>query len=246
MKLSGKVAAITGGGGGMGAGISQALAQEGCDIALLDINLQSAEKVAASVMAQGRKSAAVQCDVTKFAEVQAAMDKVYSQFGRLDILVNNAGYGQYVLVKDMTEDMWDRMIAVHLKGMFNCTRAVINRMIAQGSGRIINIASVTGMMGAPTHSHYAAAKAGMIGFTKGLAKEVAGNNITVNAVAPGIVDTPFIGRMNPELKQRVIANTLLGRLGKPKDIAVVVAFLASEDAGFITGQVISPNGGLLI
>jgi 3-oxoacyl-[acyl-carrier protein] reductase len=188
----------------------------------------------------------VGCDVTKFPDVQAAIGKVYAQFGHVDILVNNAGYGQYILVKDMTEEMWDRMIAVHLKGTFSCTKAVIDKMIAQGSGRIINISSVSGMMGAPTHSHYAAAKAGMIGFTKGLAKELAAHQITVNAVAPGIVETPFIGRMNQDLKEKVIASTLLGRLGRPRDIAAVVAFLATEDAGFITGQVISPNGGLLI
>ena len=246
MKLSGKVAIVTGGGGGMAAGISTALAEEGCDVALLDINVEAAEKVAVAARALGRKSMVVGCDVTKHLDVQAAIGKVYAQFGHVDILVNNAGYGQYILVKDMTEEMWDRMIAVHLKGTFSCTKAVIDKMIAQGSGRIINISSVSGMMGAPTHSHYAAAKAGMIGFTKGLAKELAAHQITVNAVAPGIVETPFIGRMNPDLKEKVIASTLLGRLGRPRDIAAVVAFLATEDAGFITGQVISPNGGLLI
>lgn len=246
MKLKGKVAVVTGGGGGMATGISQELAQEGCDIALLDVNLENAEKVADLVRALGRRAIAIQCDVAQFSNVHWAMDRVYHELEHIDILVNNAGYGQYVLVSEMTEEMWDRMIAVHLKGTFNCTRAVINRMISQRSGRIINISSVTGIMGAATHTHYAAAKAGMIGFTKSLAKEVAPFAITVNAVAPGIVDTPFIGRMPEELRQRVITSTLLGRLGRPKDVAAVVAFLASEDASFITGQVISPNGGLLI
>lgn len=247
MKLQGKNTVVTGAGSGIGRAIALELAGEGAAVAIMDINLEAAEAVAQAVREKGQRVLALKVDVADFSEVTAAISRIYKEFQRIDILVNDAGFGQYLPFWQLTEGMWDRMIAVHLKGTFNCTRAVIEGMIAQKSGRIINISSVGGVTGTPTHCHYSAAKAGIIGLTKALAKEVAPLGITVNAVAPGLIDTPLVQKdLTEELKRIVLQRTLVGRIGTPEDIAYTVAFLAADEASFITGQVISPNGGYVI
>lgn len=247
MTLQGKNSIVTGAGSGIGRAIALEMARQGANVACADLNLNSAETVAQEVIDEGRRALVIEVDVASFPAVAAAVRKIYDEFRQIDILVNNAGFGQYLAFWEITEEFWDRMIAVHLKGNFNCTRAVIEGMIAQKSGRIINISSVAGLTGTPTHSHYSAAKAGIIGFTKALAKEVAPFGITVNAVAPGMVDTPLIRKEMPEeLKQAVLERMPVGRMGTPEEIAYAVAFLAADAASFITGQVVSPNGGYVI
>lgn len=246
MKFKGKVAAVTGGGGGMGRSISLEFAKEGADIAILDLVPGNAEKLANQVRDLGRKAIALKVDVADFQAVNDSINRVYQEFKRIDILINAAGYAQYVPFAEMTEEMWDASIGTHLKGTFNATRAVIRGMTSQRSGRIISISSVAGVTGTPKGCHYSAAKAGVIGFTKALAKEVAPLGITVNAIAPGAIDTPFLDAVARDLLEMYIKATPVGRLGKPEEIAALCLYLASEEASFITGQVININGGFYI
>ncbi len=249
MKFEGKKAVVTGGGSGQGASIALSLAREGADVAILDLDLENAEKVANQVRELKRKAIAMKVDVADFQGVNDCIKRVYSEFGRIDFLINSAGRGQYVLLAEMTEEMWDRSVAIHLKGVFNCTRAVINGMSDQQYGRIINISSASGVWGPPKHSHYSAAKAGVIGLTKALAKEVGRLGITVNAIAPGAIDTPFLNVVRaqaPEVVQHLINATLVGRMGRPEEVAALCLYLLSDDAGYITGQVINISGGLIM
>jgi len=249
MRFLNKVALVTGGGSGMGEAISRGFAKEGADIAIFDLNIENAEMVANVVRGLGRRAVALKVDIANFAEVNACVKTVLDELQHIDILVNAAGYGQYVPFAELSEDVWDRSVAVHLKGTFNCTRAVINEMIAQRSGKIVNISSTAGIIGSPRHTHYSAAKAGVIGMSKALAKEVAAYGINVNVIAPGPTDTPFLDEMKkeaPDKLEQVTKSIPMGRRGTAEDMAMATLFLASEDAAYITGQILSPNGGKVI
>jgi len=246
--LTDKIAVVTGAGSGIGRATALALARAGVHVAIFDVNRAGAEATAAEVIALGRRALPLAVDVASAADVAAAVERVHGTLGPVAILVNVAGIGEFAPLLQMTEAQWDRMIAVHLKGTFNCTRALVPDMVGAGFGRVVSVASVAGLNGGgPGLSHYAAAKAGIIGFTRALAQELGPMGITVNAVAPGLIDTPMIrvAGAPADLYDAVIRRTPVGRLGVADDVAAAVAFLVSEEAGFTTGQVLSPNGGVL-
>jgi len=246
MSLAGKLAVVTGGASGIGRGTALRLARDGADVAIFDLQLAAAQQVAREVEQLGRRALALEVDVSRSASVRAAVDRVHESLGRVQILVNVAGIGGLQPFLQMREEEWDRYLGVHLKGTFNCTRALAQDMVDAGWGRIVNVASTAGLNGAgPGLTHYAAAKGGMIAFTKSLAWEMGPHGVTANAVAPGMIDTPM-SRQSPraeELFARTAAHTPIKRVGKPDDIAAACAYLSSEEAGFVTGQVLSPNGG---
>jgi len=246
MGLSGKTAIVTGGASGIGRATALRLARDGADVAILDVDGAGAERVGREVAALGRRALTVEADVASAASVAAAADRVRGALGAVAVLVNAAGIASFVPLLQMSEAEWDRLVAVHLKGTFNCTRAVLPDMIATRWGRVVSIASVAGLNGGgPGLAHYAAAKAGIIGFTKAVALEMAGFGITVNAIAPGLIDTPLLERsgMPHEVRERIVQQMPVGRIGTPDDIAAACAYLASDEASFVTGQVLSPNGG---
>ena len=245
MSLDGKNAIVTGGASGIGRAISLRLARDGANVAILDLDAAGAARVAGEVGQLGRRSVAAIVDVADARSVGEGVASARRELGAISILVNDAGIGEIAPLADMTEGQWDRMIGVHLKGTFNCTRAVIGEMIAAGEGRIINISSVAGLAGAVGFVHYSAAKAGVLGFTKALAQEVAATGVTVNAIAPGLIDTPILGKagLADDLVKKIVERMPVRRIGRPDDIAGACAYLASEDAAFVTGQVVSPNGG---
>jgi len=214
-------------------------------IARLKAAVARLEAASATRPAEDRRATAVEADVASAAGVKAAVEQVHAALGPVHVLVNDAGIAGLVPLREMTEEQWDRMIAVHLKGAFNCTRALLGDMLAAGWGRIVNISSVAGLRGAPQLVHYSAAKAGLLGFTKALAGEVGPAGITVNAIAPGLIDTPLLRRSGwpDQLTQVVLAQNPIKRIGTPEDIAAACGYLVSEEAGFVTGQVLSPNGG---
>ena len=237
---------VTGGASGIGRAIALRLARDGADVGILDVDVAGAERVTREVTAIGRRALAVETDVASSASVRAAVERVHRELAPVGILVNAAGIASFVPLLQMTEETWDRLVAVHLKGTFNCTRAVLPDMIAARWGRVVSIASVAGLNGGgPGLAHYAAAKAGIIGFTKAVALEMAGFGITVNAIAPGLIDTPLLDRsgMPREVRERIVQQMPVGRIGAPDDIAAACAYLVAEDASFVTGQVLSPNGG---
>ena len=245
MSLDGKNAIVTGGASGIGRAISLRLARDGANVAILDLDAAGAARVAGEVGQLGRRSVAAIVDVADARSVGEGVASARRELGAISILVNDAGIGEIAPLANMTEGQWDRMIGVHLKGTFNCTRAVIGEMIAAGEGRIINISSVAGLAGAVGFVHYSAAKAGVLGFTKALAQEVAATGVTVNAIAPGLIDTPILGKagLADDLVKKIVERMPVRRIGRPDDIAGACAYLASEDAAFVTGQVVSPNGG---
>ena len=237
---------VTGGASGIGRAIALRLARDGADVGILDVDVAGAERVTREVTAIGRRALAVETDVASSTSVRAAVERVHRELAPVGILVNAAGIASFVPLLQMTEETWDRLVAVHLKGTFNCTRAVLPDMIAARWGRVVSIASVAGLNGGgPGLAHYAAAKAGIIGFTKAVALEMAGFGITVNAIAPGLIDTPLLDRsgMPREVRERIVQQMPVGRIGAPDDIAAACAYLVAEDASFVTGQVLSPNGG---
>jgi NAD(P)-dependent dehydrogenase (short-subunit alcohol dehydrogenase family) len=250
MSLAGKNAVVTGGASGIGRGICLRLTRDGANVAILDLNLPGAEKVAAEITALGRKAVACQADVANRAQVQAAIARVRKELGPVHVLVNDAGIGKFVLLTEMSEENWDEMLAVHLKGAFNCTKAVVQDMIDARWGRIVNISSTAGLGGAAGLVHYSAAKAGIIGLTKALAQELGPMGITVNAIAPGLIETPILqkdGVITPRMQKfmdMTAKRAAVRRNGAPEDIAAACSYLVSEDASFFTGQVMSPNGGI--
>lgn len=245
--MSGRTALVTGAGSGIGRETALALAERGVDVAVNDLYKERAEETARLVAAQGRKAAAVPGDVSRPDDVARMVDQALSALGRIDILVNNAGFITAVPFAEMAFKEWDRMFAVHVDGAFHCTQRAVAGMMERQWGRIINISSIAALSGGGRSVvHYAAAKAALIGFTKSLARELAPYNITVNAIAPGAIDTPMTAAMNPKFVEVMVRATPLRRLGTPRDIAAAVVYLASEDAGFVTGQVLSPNGGQYI
>jgi 3-oxoacyl-[acyl-carrier protein] reductase len=242
--LTGKVALITGSGDGMGRAHAVLMASRGADIVVNDIRSDMAEETARMVRAVGRKAHVVACDVADVAAVRALAESGTRALGRIDILVNNAGFGQRAQLHEITEKDFDRMMAVHVKGSFFLTQALIPQMKERRAGKVINIASIWGMTGAPVASHYCAAKAALLGFTKAWAKELAPWNILVNAVAPGGVRSGGPIKLdNPEVLKAKEDKVPLKRYCEPVEISYAVAYLASHEADFVTGQVISPNGG---
>ena len=246
MRLKDKVALVTGSAQGIGREIALVFAREGADVIISDINLEKAAKVSAEIEALGRKSLGLELDVTRYAKVEEAVNKILDKFGKVDILVNNAGITKDSLLLRMSEADWDAVINVNLKGTFNCTKAVSKLMIKQHSGRIINIASIIGIIGNPGQANYSASKAGIIALTKTTAKELASRNINVNAVAPGYIQTEMTAKLPEDLKQKMLALIPLNKLGSSADVASVCLFLASEESGYITGQTIVVDGGMVM
>jgi 3-oxoacyl-[acyl-carrier protein] reductase len=243
MDLSGKVALVTGSGQGIGRAIAVKLSEVGATVVVNDIG-QTAEAVAEEIRATGRQSLAVLANVSLSADVTRLVETAVSTYGRVDILVNNAGIARDQLVVRMSDEDWDRVIAVDLKSVFLCSRGVLRHMIKQRWGRIISIASIVGVVGNRGQANYASAKAGIIGFTRTIAKEVASRGITANAIAPGFIDTEMTQRLEDEWKEELKRRIPLGYLGSPQDVAEAVAFLASEAARYITGQVLGIDGGM--
>lgn len=244
--LANQVAVVTGAGRGIGRAIALKLAAAGADVVCVSRTAENSEKVAAEVRALGRKAWAVALDVANAAEVEAACEKILADAGRVDILVNNAGVTRDGLLMRMSEADWDTVLDTNLKGAFHVTKALVRPFIKQRSGRIINVGSVIGLIGNAGQCNYAASKAGLFGFTKSLAREVASRGITVNALAPGFVDTDMTSGLNEDLKGNVMKTIPMNRFGKPEDIASAALFLASPMAAYITGQVLAVDGGMVM
>ncbi len=245
--LTGKVALITGGSRGIGRAIAEKLASLGASVVVnYHTNEAAANEVVETIRQAGGQAMAVQGDVRNAEDARRIVKATLDEFGRLDILVNNAGTTRDNLLALMKEDDWDLVLDTNLKGAYHVTKAAIRPMMKQRNGRIINITSVAGVAGNPGQANYSAAKAGLIGFTRSVAKELGPRNITVNAVAPGYVPTDLTANLPEDLIQRAVELTPLGRLGTVEDVANVVAFLASDEAGFITGQVLRVDGGMVI
>jgi 2-hydroxycyclohexanecarboxyl-CoA dehydrogenase len=250
MKLRGKNALVTGGASGIGRSICLRLASDGANVVIFDVDYAGAQEVANESRARGRKASAFKVDVADGNQVNSALLEVHRALGLIHILVNSAGVAEYVPIQRMDEGKWDRMIAVHLKGTFNCTKAVVKDMITAKWGRIVNIASLAGLTGVIGLTHYSAAKAGIIGFTKALALELGSKGITANAIAPGLVETSILKKAIPhegflsQFTAAVIERTPIRRAGTPEDIASACSYLVSDEASFVTGQVLSPNGGI--
>jgi 3-oxoacyl-[acyl-carrier protein] reductase len=245
MRLQGQVAVVTGGSGGIGRAVVLALAAEGCHVAVVGgHDLAAAEAVAREAEALGVTALARRADVSDAAQAEGVIAEVAERFGQLDILVNNAGITRDGLLLRMTEADWDAVLDVNLKGAFHCTKVALRSMVRQRRGRIVNVASIVGMMGNAGQANYAAAKAGLIGLTRATAREVASRGILVNAVAPGFIQTRMTDAM-PEVAREALQKQIpLGRLGQPEDVAPVVLFLCLPGAGYITGQVLVVDGGV--
>ena len=250
MRLADKTALITGASRGIGRAIALRFAHEGCDLALNYVaetgrdNAAEAQAVAAEIASLGRKAVCLEADVTDYAAVQAMVAEALGALGRLDILVNNAGITRDRTLRKLSPEDWQAVLDVNLTGAFNCAKAVLEPMLAQGSGRIISLASVVGLMGNFGQANYAASKAGLIGFSKSLAREVARKGITVNCLAPGFIDTEMTRAIPEEAISQILAQIPVGAMGTAEDVAQAALFLASDGAGYITGQVLSVNGGV--
>ncbi len=244
MTLNGKTALVTGAAQGIGKDIALALATDGADVAICDVNLDAAQKTASEIEAKGRKSLALKANVSASADVTAMIDQVVEKFGKIDILVNNAGITRDGLILRMKDEDWDLVLSINLKGAFLCTKAALKYMSKQRSGTVINIASIVGAMGNAGQANYVASKAGLIGLTKTIAREYANRGITANAVAPGFIDTAMTQALSENVRTELAKQIPMGKLGTPADVANAVRFLASPWASYITGQVIHVNGGM--
>ncbi|TAK01131.1 MAG: 3-oxoacyl-[acyl-carrier-protein] reductase [Candidatus Manganitrophaceae bacterium] len=242
--LQGNVALVTGGAQGIGKSIVGLLADCGASVVVSDINRETAEKTVSELTAQGKKAMAAQANVARGEEVKAMVDSIVSQWGKIDILVNNAGITRDTLLLRMKDEDWDAVLSVNLKGTYNCMKAVLSSMSKQRRGRIVNISSIVGVIGNAGQANYAASKAAVIGLTKTVAREYASRGITVNAVAPGFIDTAMTAVLSPEVKENLLKQIPLARLGSPTDVASAVVFLASDRANYMTGQVLHVNGGM--
>lgn len=246
MRLNGKVAIITGSGRGLGKEAALLFAEEGAKVVVCDINKEAADEVASAINGNGGEAMAARVDVTDAASIQTMADAVMQRFGKIDVLVNNAGITADAQLVKMTDDQWDRVINVNLKGVYLCSKAIAPLMIAKGSGRIINTSSVVGVYGNFGQSNYVATKAGVIGMTKVWAKELGRKGITVNAVAPGFTMTEMMATVPEKVLTTIKEKTPLGRLGEPRDIAYAYLYLASDEASFVNGATIQVDGGLVL
>jgi len=244
--LAGQVALVTGAGRNIGRAIAIRLAEAGADVAVVGRTPAPLEETAAAIRALGRGALPFACEVSDGPAVAATVEKVIEKFGRIDILVNNAGVTRDRLLLRMDEADWDDVMAVNLKGAFHFAKAAARQMVRQKRGRILNITSVIGQIGNAGQANYAASKAGLIGFTKSLAKELAPRGITVNAIAPGFIETAMTEGLPPEVRENLLRSIPLARFGTPEDVATVAHFLASESAGYITGQVVNVDGGMVM
>jgi len=246
MLLSNKVALITGGARGIGKEIALIFAREGARIVICDVNSEELEKARIEIQGSSTDVLVFKVDVTNLKEVENMAGNILDNFGKIDILINNAGITRDALLLRLDESDWDKVIAVNLKGTFNCTKAVSKGMLKQRQGRIINIASIIGLIGNAGQANYSASKAGIIGFTKSVAREFASRSITVNAIAPGFIQTDMTDKLPQEIKEQMLKQIPLGRFGKPSDVAQAALFLASEASSYITGQVIVVDGGMVM
>jgi 3-oxoacyl-[acyl-carrier protein] reductase len=273
MRLEGKVALVTGGGSGIGREICIAFAREGASVAVNDVNREGIDGTIRAMGDGGARAMPAPADVSDAVAVARAVEELVRRYGTLDVLVNNAGIGEvsgqsetdrmnrvaeaqmgemlsggpirtfWEVTQAMEDAVWDRMLRVHLYGTFHCTREALKVMEKKGYGRIVNISSIAATVGLEGAPHYSAAKAGILGFTRSVAREVGARGITVNAIAPGLIDTPMTDPLSPLVRQAWMMNTPLKKSGKPKDIAAAALYLASDDGEFVTGQILSPNGG---
>jgi len=246
MRFKDRVVLVTGSAQGIGREIALSFAREGADVIISDINLEKAEQTSHEIEALGRKSLAVALNVVDFQKVEEVLNKILDKFTKVDILVNNAGITKDNLMLRMSDADWDAVINVNLKGTFNCTKAVSRVMMKQRYGKIINIASIIGIIGNAGQANYSASKAGIIALTKTTAKEFASRNININAVAPGFIQTEMTAKLPEEVKQKMQAMIPLGKLGNPQDVANACMFLASDEASYITGQTVVVDGGMVM
>lgn len=246
MNLSEKVAIVTGSTKGIGKEIALAFARQGAKMVVSGRSAERAEQVCEEIKAGGGSAVAVVGDVSQLDDAQALIDKTVEIYGRVDVLVNNAGITRDNLLMRMKESDWDEVININLKGTFNCIKCITRQLMKQRSGRIINITSVVGQMGNAGQANYSASKAGIIGLTKSVAKELASRNITCNAIAPGFIETDMTGVLDEKTRQALLGQIPLGRLGQVGDVANAALFLASDDAAYITGQTINVDGGMVM
>ena len=244
--LAGKTALVTGAGRGLGRCIAETLAAAGAKVACIDVNEASLADTVAAIRTAGGTAEPIACDVTQSERVTETVDKVWELWGKLDILVNNAGITRDNVIVRMKDEQWDAVLNINLRGTFLFTRAAARPMMKARGGRIVNIASVSGMMGNPGQVNYSASKAGVIGLTRTISKELASRNVTVNAVAPGFIATDMTAALGEELLEEVRKQVPLGRMGQPQDIADAVLFLVSDAASFITGHVLTVDGGITV
>lgn len=244
MNVTGRVAIVTGGGQGIGKSIALKLASYGADVVVVDVNLERAEQVSKEIKSMDRRSMALKVDVSNLKETEEMAEKVFKEMEAIHILVNNAGITRDALVLRMSEEDWDAVMNVNLKGSFNCSKSVLKYMTKARWGRIVNVASVVGVIGNAGQANYSASKAGLIGLTKTLAREFSSRNITCNAVAPGFIETAMTDSLSEKVKEDLIGKVPLGRLGGPNDVANGVLFLASNASSYITGHVLNINGGM--
>jgi 3-oxoacyl-[acyl-carrier protein] reductase len=244
MSLAGKTAIVTGAAQGIGRAIAEALARAGADVAVADLDPGRSQDTVTAITKMGRRALNIKVNVAEWNDAKAMVDQVVKEWGKVDILVNNAGITRDGLLLRMKEEDWNLVLQVNLNGTFNCTKAALQPMSKQRSGRIVNIASIVGAIGNAGQANYAASKAAVIGFTKTVAREYASRAVTVNAVAPGFIDTAMTQQLSADVKETLSKQIPLGRLGQPSDVAEAVKFLASDEAGYITGHVLHVNGGM--
>ena len=244
MSLAGKTAIVTGAAQGIGRAIAEALAGAGADVAVADLDQGRSQETVTAITKMGRRALNIKVNVADWNDAKAMVDQVVKEWGKVDILVNNAGITRDGLLLRMKEEDWNLVLQVNLNGTFNCTKAALQPMTKQRYGRIVNIASIVGVIGNAGQANYAASKAAVIGLTKTVAREYASRAVTVNAVAPGFIDTAMTQQLSAEVKEALYKQIPLGRLGQPSDVAEAVKFLASDEAGYITGHVLHVNGGM--